>query len=915
MRIILVVFFCFGLLGLSASETYEPGVILVKVKPAYRGNCSANAIDLKSFKEAISGKADAVKKEFPNATVPAFKTRNGYATADLSLIYRIRLKEGVSESKVLKQLQSLPELEYAALNYYAQLASTPNDPLLSQQYHHVNIGSAAGWSIETGNSTVRIAILDTGSDLDHPDLTANHYTNPNDPPNGIDDDNNGYVDDTYGWDFIDNDGVPQATVNDHGVHVGGLAAATTNNLIGIAGTGYNCTHVPIRVGVDRAITAGYQGIVYAADEGFDIINCSWGSLNFSPFAQDVVTYAAINKGALVVAAAGNNGRDQAYYPAAYNYVLAVGALQQDNQRANFSNYGYWVDVMAPGLNILSTLNDAEYGSNSGTSMATPIVAGVAGLIKSSYPNLTGLQIAERIKATATDISQIGGNGFYENKIGKGMVNPGDALNGAITHPAVVYESIELTDGNDEAFSIGDTIALGGVFTNYLNGTDSLTATLTTSSSGISPIQMQLDLGELTTMGSIMNYNNPFLFQINPLAGVNETVVLELGITDGTYATTQFIEINVNVDYLNVLVNNIETTVAGNSSVGYTQRQGSDGLGFRLVGASSQLYEANFMAGFKTGGLPRVIDNVRNGQQLESEFSAKEVITKGTADDTAFYGYGVFSDFRSTGDSVGIDVSYRIVAYDDEGHENYVVVEYALVNQSNQTLDSLHGGLFTDWDIAPFDQNRAVYATEKKLAYAFSENPSSGYFGVTSLLPGEPNVYCVDNVLGGNGGIDMYNAFTTEEKFLALKGGRLDAGTTFPNGTDIIQIISQGPYTLNPGDTAIFAFAIVGSLVEDELKVTADSAFYRYNGELITGLATRPTTRNTEVVIYPNPATDIIRIQTAAKSYTVRIFDMAGSLILDLNTTSEIDVSGLQVGSYIVQVRSAEFTFQQHLIKQ
>lgn len=915
MRIILVFLFCFGLLNLQAAETHESGVVLVKVKPEYRSSCTQNGINLETFTTMLADRAIAVTKEFSNARPPLARNKNGYATADLSLIYRVALKPGVQELKVLKQLQSVPELEYATLNYYAELASVPNDPMFTQQYHHTNIGSAAGWTLQTGNGTVRIAILDTGSDLDHPDLAANHYTNPNDPPNGVDDDNNGYTDDTYGWDFIDNDGVPQATVNDHGVHVGGLAAAATNNAIGIAGTGYNCVHVPIRVGEDRAITAGYQGIVYAADQGFDIINCSWGSFNSSPFAQDVITYAAINKGALVVAAAGNSGADRAYYPAAYNYVLAVGALQQDNQRANFSNYGYWVDIMAPGLNILSTLNDGDYGSNSGTSMASPIVAGVAGLVKASYPGLTGLQIAERIKATATDISQVGGNGFYENKIGKGMVNPGGALNGSITHPAVVYENIEFTDGNDEAFSVGDTISIGGVFTNYLNATDSLTATLTANSLSISPINMQAELGELATMSSTMNYNNPFTFQINAFAGVNETVVLELEITDGTYTTKQFTEININVDFLNVLVNNIETTVAGNSSIGYTQRDGSDGLGFRLVGANSQLYESNFMVGFKAGGATGVIDNVRNGQQLDSDFSAKQAIQLGTADDTAFFASGVFSDFRSGGDSVGIDVSYKALAFDDDGHENYVILEYALVNISGQVLDSVYGGLFTDWDVAPYDQNKALYSTENKVVYSQSTNMSSGLFGVSSLLPGEPNVYCFDNVVGGNGGIDLYNSFTTQEKFLALKGGRLDAGTSFANGTDVIQMMSQGPYTLNPGDTAVFAFAILGNLTEEQIISTADSAFSRYNGELITGLENQVLTDETDVLIYPNPVRDHVQIKTSSSTHLVQVFNTSGQMVLERRNETQIDFSGLRGGSYIIRVIGSDFIRQEQLIKQ
>jgi subtilisin family serine protease len=711
------------LLGLSISlftwsQAFKEGYLTFKIQPEQKVHCLDGQMNVPEIQQVLQSKSDAIYKRFPFSKPPVARFKGGYRTVDLSLVYEVKLTGTGEEQKLVNLLNQLAEIEYACLNYHSEITLTPNDPFFGDQYHHSLINTPQAWDIQTGGSTVRIAILDTGSDLDHPDLTPTTINSSLDPVNGVDDDNNGYIDDNQGWDFVDNDRVPQATVNDHGVHVAGLATAAVNNAIGISGTGYNCIQVPIRVGEDRSITDGYDGVVYAADQGFDIINCSWGSFSFSPLAQDVVTYASVNKGALVVAAAGNNGKDQPFYPAAYEHVLAVGATQQTNEFTSFSNRGYWVDLSAPGQSIQSTLNDGNYGLNTGTSMSSPIVAGIAGLVKSQYPQLTGLQVAERLKTTTTDISNVGSNSQYEGKYGTGLINAQAAVNGVISNPSVVYESIQLTDNNNNAFSQGDTVRVGGIYINYLDSSDELTAELSTSSAAVQLLDSVFLVGELPSLGSRIQYNLPFEFLITNQAGINEEVVFDLTISGGGYQTVQRILIDVNVDYVNVLVNDIETSIAGNSSLGYLEREGSPGLGFRFVAESSQLFEAGLMVGLKKSNQVMVIDNIRDGQELDEDFSAVNSIFERQLNDTAFAAYASFSDEQSTGDSAGVSVSLKAFAFEENGHREYVLLNYTIRNTSTESFDSLYVSLFTDWDIAPYEQNRAKWNSDYQVNFSY-----------------------------------------------------------------------------------------------------------------------------------------------------------------------------------------------------
>ncbi|BAU07175.1 subtilisin [Fischerella major NIES-592] len=257
----------------------------------------------------------------------------------------------------------------------------------------------------TGQGVV-VAVLDTGVDYNHQDLSSNIWTNSKEiPGNGKDDDGNGYIDDYYGWNF---DGNNNSTldVNGHGTHVSGTIAGV-NNSYGVTGIAYNSKIMPVKVLDDEgsgSYSAIANGIYYAVDNGADVINLSLGGGRSNDTLQKAIEYAS-SKGVIVVMAAGNDGGSQPAYPARYakNYGLAVGAVDQNKNLADFSNRAgadQLTYVTAPGVNVYSTLPGNEYASYSGTSMATPHVAGVVALMLSANPSLSDAQVRQILAETS-----------------------------------------------------------------------------------------------------------------------------------------------------------------------------------------------------------------------------------------------------------------------------------------------------------------------------------------------------------------------------------------------------------------------------------------------------------------------------------------------------------------------------------
>jgi len=327
-------------------------------------------------------------------------------------IRRVAVPPG-QEMMWIEKLRGDPGLVFVEPNYLTHVAETiPDDPHYTEQWNLPRIRAPEAWEFTTGDD-LTIAVIDTGVDLDHPDLASKLWVNADEiPGNGLDDDGNGYVDDSYGWDFVNDDAEPQDDYW-HGTHVAGIAAADTDNGQGVAGVSWGARIMPL-----KALNASGDGnyadvasaIVYAADNGARILNLSLGGEDYSAALAEAVGYAR-ERGCLLAAAAGNES-GAVLYPAANDGVLAVVATTRWDGRWYRSNYGPEVDAAAPGEDIYSTtLNDA-YLSASGTSAAAPHVSGLAALVWSVQPDLTNDDVARVITETVRDLGTPGWDRFY-----------------------------------------------------------------------------------------------------------------------------------------------------------------------------------------------------------------------------------------------------------------------------------------------------------------------------------------------------------------------------------------------------------------------------------------------------------------------------------------------------------------------
>ena len=306
---------------------------------------------------------------------------------------------------------------------------TPNDPSLANQWFLTKINAQGAWNYFSTGSTAVVAVVDDAVERTHPDLNANIWVNPNEIiGNGLDDDGNGYVDDVNGWDMADNDNNPDPPTTDynHGTHVAGIVSASTNNGVGISSIGYSVKLMCVKAsGANpNSISHGYPGIIYAANKGANVINCSWGSSSSSSTGQEVIDFA-VSKGCILVVAAGNNNSSNLFYPAAYNGVVSVAATDINDVKSSFSNFGEWVKISAPGSNILSTVPYGGYANFQGTSMASPLVAGLIGLMKSVNPNMPNNDLVNCLYSTCQSI--LVQNPSIPGLLGAGRINAEAAL--------------------------------------------------------------------------------------------------------------------------------------------------------------------------------------------------------------------------------------------------------------------------------------------------------------------------------------------------------------------------------------------------------------------------------------------------------------------------------------------------------
>lgn len=407
------------------AQSYEKGKLFIKVKDSYNipleftGNRFLHSFPNSNTLEKT------LNSQKVRAIVSTFRIKKG----DLNKVYTIEYDPALLPQSLINLLKSIPFIEYVEQIPVFSVSAIPNDVHASQWYlQHVK--AQEGWQLSGGSSNVVVAVVDDAVDLTHEDLKENIWVNSKEiAGNNIDDDKNGYVDDVNGWDAadVDNDPNPPVTADEnnfsHGTHCAGIVAAVSNNGIGIASISGHAKIMAVKTKKSSttglSVDAAIQGIEYAIAAGADIISMSFGGYGESKTLKRVIDLASQN-GIILIAAAGNNNTDLPHFPSAYEDVISVGAIDQSNKKASFSNYGSTIDILAPGVDIYNTVYHSAYGSKSGTSMACPMVSSLAALLLSRNQALTPTQVRACILNNATSVDQL--NPGYEGKLGAGCIN-------------------------------------------------------------------------------------------------------------------------------------------------------------------------------------------------------------------------------------------------------------------------------------------------------------------------------------------------------------------------------------------------------------------------------------------------------------------------------------------------------------
>ena len=432
-----------------AGPGYMPGEVIVKLKADQSGGASLssasnpaardraallrlqNKYNLQEEGPVFEGVHRRLHQQGPAVEASASTRRS--KNMELSRFYLMKTEENVRA--ICSQLKNDPDVEYAQPNYIYERCASPNDPEYPDQYAHQLIEMTDAWDISTGSHDVVVAVLDTGVDTNHPDLRNNIWINEGEIPNNdIDDDNNGYIDDISGWNFErdNNDVLPEDSwdsIVGHGTNVAGVIAAEGNNGEGVAGINWQCSIMALRISLDVTSAEVAEGLDYATANGARILNMSFGADRFGPEGDPIVKEAIENAyagGILLTGSAGNADTAKPNYPAGYFNVMAVSSTNGEDMKTGHSSFGPWVDIAAPGTDIVTTDLGGEYIATAGTSFSAPYVGAVGALVLSYRPELTNMELRAILENT-TDPIYYGLANPDECYIGTGRVNAYQAL--------------------------------------------------------------------------------------------------------------------------------------------------------------------------------------------------------------------------------------------------------------------------------------------------------------------------------------------------------------------------------------------------------------------------------------------------------------------------------------------------------
>lgn len=865
---------------------------------------------------------------------------------DLTRTWFVHYQSDVDPFYVASKIRQIPGVAYAEPRVLMELFVTPNDPLFGQngQNYFEAQRFPQAWDLTTSSRDIIISIVDSGVDYNHPDLRDNLWRNP-EPGRaaqmfpGI---FSQVQNDTIGWNFWESgpssnavqNGNPIGTAQSHGTHVAGIAAAISDNGVGIASSGFNSTYMAVRVGGTEdqpsAIGFGYEGILYSAINGAHVINCSFGSDFRSSFGEDVVNFAT-QLGSVVVGAAGNSNNDVSFYPAAFDNVLSVASVVTGSGvKSSFSSFGYYVDVASTGTGILSTVFNGQYALNSGTSMASPVVAGLVALVRDRFPDWSPERIIGQIRGTANPtIYAVNPN--HRDKLGGGLADAFRAVTASVPYIRLTHVRFIEPDGSKLGMNTQGFIEID--YTNFGATTQSLAYEIT-----------------LVNDTAILGLNNGSITSVSTDA--SGSLRIPVTITDGVLTGAvprfriRFRDTSLGYDdfryiqYENLFVDTHETgkltvSATSNGAVGFNRTPDAiSGVGFvpfrevngQLLQLQNMLYESGIMIELNIDEQVHMITNVRETNYPDPIFRPLQLFEiSETPNGQAGYARMV-PDLKPN--MPGLELEMQTFAFSDPQLNQSLLVYYTIhnVDPSRLAFNDVYVGLFADWDIANYSNNQITYRAIDSLMVV-RDPGSSAPLASVAHLGGISSAFAINNAYTGevdslNFGIYFspgnatFNGFTRQYKSWSMRAG---LGKVQQFETDVSQVVASGPFTVRYQQKITVGFVFSFGNTEEELAAQVAAARQR------NVIATTPNFNSPRVPVfipdeiaisgnYPNPfnpSTTILIDMARPGRAVLEVYDVLGRRLDTIfdgmlnNRRYEItfNAANLSSGVYIVVLRT------------
>lgn len=818
------------------------------------------------------------------------------AVDDLARIVELGYDNPIAPADAARMIAAMPGVEYAEpipiphiLEEPASVAP-PNDPFLAQQTHLSQLKVLQAWEIWKGDSNLTIGIVDDGVDMAHQDLAPSIKENSGEVgvdsrgrdkrTNRVDDDGNGVIDDWRAANLTA--GSDGSTPGDskggtHGTTVAGLASATVNNGIGVAGTGYRCRMFPIKTALKSGglLIRPYEGIIYAANRGFKVINCSFGGTVYVQALQDIITDLVRIHDCAIVAAAGNDVAYSNFYPAGYDHVLGVGAL---NASAGFTTtWGEQVDVSSF-ADFSTGENDTYSGVGPATSFATPVVSGIMGLVRSKFPSLTSDQAAEHIRLTSDPLALV------PDKVkltGYGRVNAQRAVStDPFSHPAILVDSVWMTDlsGNPmDRAAVGRFAKLRLRLKNILGNATNVqvrVATYNADSASLLIRDTTLTLTSLNT-NEAKSPDGGVTFQLKQPNGARLRFRVSIN-ADGNYADYRYRRMLFYIPYTTYSSENITLSLTDHGRVGFEDFPDNIvGEGLRYTGVPF-LYEGGLMVASDPF---RTLSNIRSSdkQVQRNDFSVLEY-------PNAANNFTLTLSDAGTGDrKIGVEMRVRVLTSDTvpDGIAIQVRTKYVGAN----LLDSLRTALFLDWDLDSSEIGQTI---------DYHEAPKTNvpFYGIIS---GETGYYVAEGVGRPYGlpiffairndslPMKLFEGFGDDKKWFTLSNGIGSRRAPLSDSSDVSLVLGRRLARLIPGveDTTLYVIGI-GTDQNDAVAAMRSMAPPYKDTSATVGVGVGPGGARL-ADIRPNPfnGTATIRLTNVPADATLRVFDQLGRLVADL----------------------------------